>query len=259
MHAEFAAQTGADTAYVPFRVRPEDLPRALDSITALSIRGVNITVPHKEAVYAALDHLEPAAQAIGAVNTVTNQDGKLVGDNTDARGFLADLRHCFPQNAWENYPALVVGAGGAARAVVYALGETAIPSIRVANRTEAKARALVEEMCPDRGKSLDLSEERIDQAVAESRLIINTTSLGLKGETVPGLHLEKASRNAVVYDLIYNPAETPLLKQARSRGLDGTNGLGMLVRQGAISFEIWTGLQPSVDPVTRMLAETTKS
>jgi shikimate dehydrogenase len=256
MHSWFAEDTGIDAVYVPFHVRPEGLERALASLPALSIRGVNITVPHKEAAVSLMDSLEPAAQAIGAVNTVINNDGRLVGDNTDARGFLADLRACFPERDWEQRPVLVLGAGGAARAVVFALVEAGVADIRVANRTEAKARELVSALCPETGKGLELSPEPLDRATAEAGLVVNTTSLGLKGETIPGLDLNRAGEGTVVYDLIYNPAETPLLRAARERGLAASNGLGMLVRQGAASFELWTGTPPDAATIIEKLSAT---
>jgi shikimate dehydrogenase len=259
MQNEFARETGADTVYVPFRVRREDLGNALASLGALSIQGVNITVPHKEACLAFLDKLAPAARAIGAVNTVINQGGSLVGDNTDAPGFIADIRARFPSEPWEQAPALVIGAGGAARAVVYALQQSEVPAIRVANRTEAKASELVAEICPHKGESLDLEPERLNHALAQAGLVVNTTSLGLKGETIPQLEFDKTSSGTVFYDLIYNPPETPFLAEARKRGLKAANGLGMLVRQGAISFELWTGLQPTVEPIIKMLESQTPS
>lgn len=253
MHAQFAETTGANTVYVPFHVREGHLKTALSALPSLGIRGVNVTVPHKEAALDLVNTLEPAARAIGAVNTVTNDRDQLVGDNTDARGFLADLWASFPDQTWPQRPALVLGSGGAARAVIYALRQEGLPAIRVANRTQAKARALVGEMCPPMGESLDLSPSRLDTALADVGLIVNTTSLGMRGETLEALDLGRAPADAVVYDLIYNPAETPLLAAARARGLATANGLGMLVCQGAISYEIWTGLQPAVEPVIHAL------
>ncbi len=240
---------------MPFHVRPETLAQALSALPALSILGVNLTVPHKEAALRLMDRLEPAAQAIGAVNTVTNDQGRLVGENSDAAGFVADLRARFPEADWEGRPALVLGAGGAARAVVFALRDAGVPGIRVANRTEPKARELVAALCPQAGAALDLSPAALAEATAEAGLIVNTTSLGLKGEPIPGLDLSRVSPQTAVYDLIYTPAETPLLREARARGLAAANGLGMLVRQGARSFEIWTGKKPTVEPIIQQLEQ----
>jgi shikimate dehydrogenase len=254
MHARFAEATGQDTAYVPFPVPPEQLETALRALPALGIRGVNITVPHKEAVFRTLDRLEAAAEAIGAVNTVINREGLLVGDNTDARGFLADLEAQFADGRWKEQPALVLGAGGAARAVAFALGESGLPAVTIANRTAARAESLAVELLPGTGHGTDLDPEQLNQAVATAGLIVNTTSLGLEGETIPGLDLGCAGQQACVYDLIYNPPVTPLLHEARQRGLAASNGLGMLVRQGAISYELWTAQAPPVDPVIEALA-----
>ncbi len=253
MHAEFARSTGADTVYVPFRVSPENLRTALRALPALSVLGVNLTVPHKEAATDFLDELAPAARAIGAVNTVIDRQGRLVGDNTDAEGFLADLRAQFPDRSWQGKPALVLGAGGACRAVIHALVETPIPEIAIANRSPDKAERLVEELCPDRGKPIALDSPELGAWIQQAGLIVNTTSLGLKGETVPGCDLSRARVDAGVYDLIYSPAETPLLQEARSLGLAASNGLGMLVRQGAASYRLWTGSDPAVEPVIQLL------
>ncbi|MEF8794298.1 shikimate dehydrogenase family protein, partial [Thiohalorhabdus sp.] len=204
-------------------------------------------------VFRLLEHLEPAARAIGAVNTVINRDGELVGDNTDARGFLADLEAQFLDAAWKDRPALVLGAGGAARAVAFALGEAGLPAVTIANRTATKAEALAAELLPATGRATDLAPGNLDAAAAKAGLIVNTTSMGLADETIPGLDLARASAEAAVYDLIYNPPETPLLAQARQRGLAAANGLGMLVRQGAISYELWTGQAPPVAPVIEAL------
>ena len=253
MHAHFAESTGADTVYVPFHVRPPGLNQALRALPALAIRGVNITVPHKEAAAPLMDSLAPAARAIGAVNTVINRDGELVGDNTDARGFLADLEAQFAGAAWKDRPALVLGAGGAARAVAFALGEAGLPAVTIANRTAAKAEALAAELLPATGRATDLAPDNLEAAVAEAGLIVNTTSMGLKGEAIPALDLGHTHAGAVVYDLIYNPPETPLIADARQRGMAAANGLGMLVRQGAISYELWTGQGPPVAPVIEAL------
>lgn len=253
MHAQFARSTDTDTVYVPFRVAPENLETALHALPAFSILGVNLTVPHKEAATAYLGDLEPAARAIGAVNTVINREGRLIGDNTDAKGFLDDLRAQFPDRTWEEKPALVLGAGGASRAIVYALARTPVPEIVVANRSREKADRLVGELCPDQGKPIALEPSELGAGIQRIGLIVNTTSLGLKGESVPGCDLSRAPTGAAVYDLIYNPAESPLLREARSLGLAASNGLGMLVRQGAASYRLWTGSDPAVEPVIQLL------
>ena len=253
MHAEFARSTGADTVYVPFHVRSQHLETALLSLPALSLLGVNLTVPHKEKALHLLPEVEPAAREIGAVNTVINRDGHLVGDNTDGEGFLDDLRAQFPDERWAREPVLVVGAGGAARAVVHGLRQAGVPQLLVANRNAQRAETLVEELAPEVGEPVPLEKEKLQTAIGQAGLIVNTTSLGLHGETLPGVDLNAARPGTAVYDLIYNPPETPFLSQAGKLALPAANGLGMLVRQGAASYLRWTGKQPSPEPVIQLL------
>lgn len=253
MHARFAEHTGANTAYVPFHVRPEGLETALFALPALGIRGVNVTVPHKEGVHRLLEEHSDAARQIGAVNTVVNDEGRLWGDNTDADGFLADLDACFPQQPWRSRGAVVLGAGGAARAVAYALHQAGVAPLVVANRSRDKAQGLVSELAPGSGHPCGLDPEGLGEAVADAGLLVNTTSVGLEGEEIPGLPLDRLPAEAAVYDLIYKPARTPLLAAAEARGLAVANGLGMLVRQGAASYARWTGFHPPVEPVLERL------
>lgn len=258
MHAEFARSTGMDTVYVPFRVQPHHLETALGALPALSILGVNLTVPHKESALQLLPEVAPAAQQIGAINTVTNRAGDLVGENTDAEGFLADLRAQFPEQGWEGKPTLILGAGGAARAVIYALRQAGVPRLVVANRTWEKARSLVEALCPDTGEAIPMEGAGLESAISQAGLIVNTTSLGLKAEALPGIDLTRVHAGTAIYDLIYNPFETPFLRQAKDLGLPRANGLGMLVRQGAASYARWTGRQPMVAPTLERLRDQLK-
>jgi len=253
MHARFAQETGADTVYVPFHVRPGDLETALAALPSLGIRGVNITVPHKEAVSRLLTERTEAARAIGAVNTVMVEEGGLRGDNTDAEGFRADLVAHLGHTGWETGPVVVLGAGGAARAVAHALQRSGVPEIIVANRTVDKGQALVAELAPEHGQAVPLPSDQLTAALGRARLLVNTTSLGLRGERFEDLDLSALPAEAGVYDLIYNPARTPLLTDAEARGLAVANGLGMLVRQGAISYARWTGIEPPVEPVLAWL------
>jgi len=253
MHQRFAESCGEDTVYVPFRVSVADLGTAVAAIRALHLSGVNVTIPHKEAVGPLLDELTAPGVAIGAVNTIVNHDGWLIGDNTDAEGFLADIEDHFPHGSWRDRLALVLGAGGAARAVVYALAQAGVPEVVVANRTPEKAQALVQELAPDRARAVSLPGPDLDSALRNAGLVVNTTSLGLEGETIPGLCLNELPRDAGVYDLIYNPPRTPLLQAAEARGLPFANGLGMLVQQGAFSYARWTGKIPQTQPVIRWL------
>lgn len=253
MHARFAEDTETDTIYVPFHVRAGHLETALFALPSLGIRGVNLTVPHKEGAFRLLSEPTDAALAIGAVNTVVVEGDRLVGDNTDAAGFRADLEAQLGHSGWERSTVVVLGAGGAARAVVHALNEAGVPEIVVANRTREKAEALVADLAPGPGRPVGLPGKELEDALGNARLLVNTTSLGLHGEDIPGLSLDALPPEAGVYDLIYNPARTPLLREAERRGLAVANGLGMLVRQGAVSYARWTGQEPRVEPVLHWL------
>lgn len=255
LHARFTEQAETDSVYVPFQVTPEDLEQALFALPALNILGVNITVPHKESVFHLLSEHSQIAQTIGAVNTVINQNGQLIGDNTDAFGFLSDIRALFSSLPWEDSSVVVIGAGGAARAVVHALASTNVRKIIIANRTRQKAEELAAEMAPERAEASSLTPEELGPYLDRMGLLVNTTNLGLKGETIPGVDLDRAPAEAAIYDLIYNPPRTPLLEYAASRGLPSANGLGMLVRQGAKSFELWTGHTPEAEPVIEWLKD----
>jgi shikimate dehydrogenase len=235
MHNAAFAALGLDWAYVAFEVRPGDVPAALAGARALGLGGLSVTIPHKGAVASEVDELSAAARAVGAVNTVVPlADGRLRGDNTDGAGFLASLadegfdprgRRC-----------LVVGAGGAARAVVYALAQAGAAEVAVVNRSQDRAESAA---------ALAASAGRVgapaDAAAAD--LVVNATPLGLAGSdprTLPpgSAHLGPGQ---LVVDLVPNPAETPFLVAARDRGARVAGGLGMLVHQGALAFELWTG------------------
>lgn len=247
LHAQFAENTQTDTVYVPFHVSPGNLEKALSSLPPLNIGGVNITVPHKEATCELLPALSQTASLIGAVNTVINDNGRLFGENTDSFGFHSDLCNLFPSQPWEEGTVLVIGAGGAARAVIHALQATNAQEIVVANRTVNKAVKIAQELAPEKGQGIGLEPKELAPFLSRMSLLVNTTSLGLKGEEIPGIDFSLAPAQAVVYDLIYNPSRTPLLANAEQHGLLCANGLGMLVRQGAKSFELWTGRTPSAD------------
>ena len=257
MHNAAFAALGLDWCYVPMPVRPEPSGRigqALRGLRALGLRGANVTVPHKQAVMPYLDRLTPAAQAIGAVNTiVVQEDGVLLGDNTDARGFVADLRAQSGDPAGKRV--VLLGAGGSARAVLYGLADAGCREITVLNRTLARAQALVATMqplfpaCPLHAATLP--DDVVSVAAAE--LIVNCTSMGMTPhvETLPWDATIPFHAGQVVYDLVYNPPLTRLLAHAQAGSALAIGGLGMLIWQGAIAFELWTGQTP---PVEVMLA-----
>jgi len=254
MHNAAFAALGLDWCYVPLPVATEPSTRlgeAVSGLRALGLRGANVTVPHKQAVMPYLDQLTAAAQAIGAVNTIVVQaDGSLLGDNTDAPGFVADLRDhdVDPQNKH----ILVVGAGGSARAVVYGLASAGATSVTVANRTLERARELVttlQEQVPACALHACAFPNHLAAVAAESDVIVNCTSLGMTPNLtgLPWLPDLPFRPGQAVYDLVYNPRKTCLLAQAECEGAHVIGGIGMLVWQGAIAFERWTGIVPPVD------------
>lgn len=244
---------GLNWEYLLLPVRPEHVQDAVRGLRAFGFGGANVTVPHKQAVMAALDEVTTEARAIGAVNTIVHRDGRLVGYNTDALGFLRALREAgFDPRGCR---AVVLGAGGAARAVVYAL-LAARAQVTIANRTVSRARDLGDQLGALFGSRvivLPLSAETLAPALAAADLLVNTTSVGMSHRddppmTADPLPAELSLRpGLVVNDLVYSPLETPLLRRARNAGADVVNGLGMLVHQGAAAFELWTGEKAPVE------------
>ena len=245
LHGYWLEKYGIDGAYLPLAVPPERIEQAIRALPALGFRGANVTVPHKEAALRIVDRVDPVARRIGAVNTiVVGEDGSLEGRNTDAHGFIANLYHGAPGWRPEAGPALVLGAGGAARAVVAALIDAGVPELRLYNRTAAKAEALAQDIggpirvvsAPDLGGST---------------LLVNTTTLGMAGQPPLDLDLTALPADAVVTDIVYTPLITPLLAAARARGNPIVDGLGMLLHQAAPGFEAWFGIHPEVTPELR--------
>ncbi|MCA1063480.1 shikimate dehydrogenase [Rossellomorea aquimaris] len=244
MHNSAFRECGIDASYVKFHVKKEELSEAIGGIKALGIKGVNVTVPHKEHVMPLLDEIDPLAEAIGAVNTIVNENGKLIGYNTDGLGFVEGLKNIAGDNL-ENKTMLVIGAGGAARAIYYSLASLGVKQVDVTNRTAQRAEKMIE------GCSFNIDSDFLPLQSAESMLnqydvIIQTTSMGMypRVEEVP-LKIPHLKMGSIVSDIIYNPLETELLKQAKQKGALTQNGLDMFVYQGALSFEKWTGIFPS--------------
>lgn len=249
MHNAAFQSLGLDWAYVPLPVRPEHLAEAIRGLRGLGFRGANVTIPHKGAVMPLMDELSSAAQAIGAVNTlVVREAGGLVGENTDWLGFLAALRDAGFDPAGKG--CAVIGAGGAARAVVYALARAGGHPV-VFNRTLERAIRLMEDFraaFPDVAFEAHPLED-LCQIGGETALLVNATSLGMwpHVDTSPWPDDPPVPSHLRVCDLVYNPLETKLLQQAREAEATAIGGLGMLVHQGATAFRLWTGLEPPVD------------
>ncbi|HTV45784.1 MAG TPA: shikimate dehydrogenase [Stellaceae bacterium] len=259
LHGWWLAQTGIDGAYVPLPVRPERIEAALRALPVLGFRGCNLTIPHKEAALAVVDRVDPLARRIGAVNTiVVAADGRLDASNTDAYGFRENLRDNVPDWDPASGPAVVLGAGGSARAIVAALADAGVGEIRIVNRTRARAEALARAL---RSSDADISVHSWHEAVAVQEgagLLVNTTSLGMTGQPPLELDLSLLPRTAPVADLVYVPLETRLLATARRQGHRVVDGLGMLLHQGRPGFEAWFGAKVGVDDALRaaMLAGT---
>jgi len=237
-----------DWMYVPLPVETGRLGDGIRGMHSLGFRGANVTVPHKENALQFLDEISVQARQIGAVNTITFQDNGIAGDNTDWLGILEDLKDKGFDTSGRKI--MILGSGGSARAVVYALLSTGSDLI-VCSRNQRAARVLVEDLhtlFPDR--SID-STSLVTAAHVDSRvdLVVNTTPLGMSPgtDTSPWPDEERLPRCELVYDLVYNPPVTRLMKQAQDQGLTASNGLGMLVHQAAASFRIWTGIEPPVE------------
>lgn len=247
MHNAAFAHLGLDWVYLPLPVMPEQVGAALAGLRALGFAGSNVTVPHKQAVIPFLQELSPAAQALGAVNTIVVDGERLLGDNTDWAGFLAALAEAGYRP--DGQECAVLGAGGSARAIVYALASRGA-QITVYNRSLERARQLVADLAPLWTGSHLAAAPLSDLAhlPAATRLLVNTTSVGMwpnTGESPWPVELP-FPRHLAVYDLVYNPAQTTLLDQAQQARLQAIGGLGMLIHQGAIAFTRWTGQEAPV-------------
>jgi shikimate dehydrogenase len=242
-------------SYVPLAVAPENLAQALRALPALGFSGCNLTIPHKEAALSLLDVVEPAARAIGAVNcVVVGSGGELIGRNYDAFGFVAALRETAPDWRAVSGPAVVIGAGGASRAIVYGLLDAGAPGIRLFNRTLARAEAIARDFGP-RVSALPWADRHA--ALADAALLVNATSQGMIGNPPLDLSLDALPATATVTDIVYSPLETPLLAAARQRGATVVDGLGMLLHQARPAFRDWTGVMPEATSALRaMIVET---
>ena len=253
MHNHWISTLGLEAAYVPLAVKPENIEHAVRALPALGFQGANVTVPHKEAVLKACDGLDAAARRIGAVNTiVVREDGSLEGRNTDAVGFAESLRAASCSGGNAGATALVLGAGGAARAIVAALIDLRFGHIRIANRTDARASAVAAAFSAEKVKIEPIAWDQRSDALDGASLLVNTTSLGMVGQPPLEIDLAPLSQGAVVADIVYSPLATPLLRAAHELGLTTVGGLRMLIEQARPGFAAWFGQTP---PVTRELIE----
>ncbi|MCE7929092.1 MAG: shikimate dehydrogenase [Dehalococcoidia bacterium] len=237
---------GLDVRYEAWETSPEALAGRLVSLRGPAFLGANVTIPYKQTVIPMLDELGGQSARVGAVNTIVNRNGRLFGFNTDGPGFVASLRreaHFDPAGA----AVLLLGAGGAARGIAFALIEANVRSIAIANRTPERARLLASDLASNGGSVLAVA---LDDSLDRYGLIVNCTSVGMHGgggESEMPCDLSTASPGAMVADIVYVPEETPLLRKARALGLRTLPGLPMLIYQGALAFELWTGASAPVE------------
>lgn len=259
MHNRAFLDYNIDAVYVPFHVSPRELSTAVAGLQALNVAGVNVTIPHKEAILPFLDQIDPSAQLIGAVNTiVVNDGGELVGYNTDGSGFLRSLCHELNFQPNDKYVVLL-GAGGACRAAAVALAGAGVRSITIANRNLERAERLVQSFSPHFSPvdffAYDYSEKDYLSALSRADLIVNTTSVGLYGEKINFLPLECIKGSALIYDMIYSATGTSFIESMQSAGWVCTNGLGMLAAQGEDAFFYWTGIRLPVGYMKKILVQ----
>lgn len=247
MHETWFSQYGVDAAYIPLHIEPSNLKNAVDAMKTLGISGFNVTLPHKQAIIPCLDKTDETAVAMNAVNTVAFDGTHYSGSNTDGDGFVQSLLvHELKRDA----PVLIIGAGGAARGIAFALKRAKFTDVSITNRTYRRA----EELAKETGSASLLLTEA-EKRLGEFSIVIQTTSVGLaEGEALP-LSIANLSSGALVADIIYNPLETPFLKEARKKQCRILNGVGMFVYQGAIAFEKWTGIQPDTEKMIELITQ----
>ena len=255
IHNAAIAALGLDYVYVPFHVEPDNLGAAIEGFKATNVVGINVTIPHKQNVMSYLDELSREATLIGAVNTLIFRDGAIIGENTDAPGFL----HAMQEDGLDvpqGEAAVVIGAGGSARAIVVALALAGVQTICITNRTVSRAVALATDLSEKTGASIygiGLDDSKLPHAVGTSQLIVNTASTSMDVSHPLLIDPEWLEPQSIVYDIVYTPPETRLLQAAAEKDCHTIGGLGMLVHQGAIAFEKWTGINPPVEIMRQAL------
>ncbi len=255
IHNAAIAALGLDYVYVPFHVEPDSLGAAIEGFKATNVVGINVTIPHKQNVMSYLDEISREATLIGAVNTLIFRDGAIIGENTDAPGFLHAMQEDgldVPQGG----AAVIIGAGGSARAIVVALALAGVQTICITNRTVSRAVALATDLSEKTGVSIygiGLDDSKLPHAVGTSQLIVNTASTSMDVSHPLLIDPEWLEPQSIVYDIVYTPPETRLLQAAAEKDCHTIGGLGMLVHQGAIAFEKWTGINPPVEIMRQAL------
>jgi shikimate dehydrogenase len=244
LHGFWLERHGIDGAYLPLPVRPESFSVVVRSLVEAGFAGANVTIPHKQAAFEVCDEVDAAARRAGAVNTLVFSEGRILGSNTDGWGFSESVREQVPGWRADAGPAVLLGAGGAARAIAAALLDAGCPRLTLVNRSPARAEALAREL----GGPVEVAEV---PPLADAALLANATSLGMQGQPPLGIDLVPLPSGAVVADIVYVPLETPLLAAARACGLAAVDGLGMLLHQARPGFAAWFGTMPAVTPELR--------
>jgi len=257
LHNYWMRQHQLAGTYVPLAIEPNKLSAALRALQPLGFAGCNLTIPHKQQAMTIVDEVDDVARRIGAISCVTvKADGSLAGTNNDCFGFIHNLKQAQPDWYADAGPAVVIGAGGGARAVCYALMQEGAPEIRIVNRSQDRAGQLAAEFNEGRGAPLTaLPWAQRHDALDGAALVVNTTSQGMTGQPVLDLRLDALPMPALVADIVYVPLETPLLAAARRRGHRTVDGLGMLLHQGRPAWKLWFGIEPVVTPELRELLE----
>lgn len=263
LHNGLLKATGVDGLYLPIGVKSEDLEKLVAGFRLLNFGGFNITKPHKMAIMKFLDRLDPLAEKIGAVNTVVYRNGEMVGYNTDGFGFIKSIEEKIADQPKEKLTILILGCGGAVKSVAMALADWGIKKVIIANRTVAKAEELarqINDSWPGKAEAIAMASDELEKAVDEAMVVVNGTSLGMADTvTQSPLPKELLKKELLVYDMIYSPPQTQLLKDARAAGAQTENGLEMLLYQGLLAFELWTGIFPDPAVGKKLLEEGIKT
>lgn len=247
MHDTWFQENGIDASFLPIHVEPSKLKEACESMQLLGAGGFNVTLPHKQAIIPFLDGIDEAASEMNAVNTVVRNGKNFKGSNTDGDGFVKSLLTADPGT---DDKILLVGAGGAARGIAFALNRAGFSDVTITNRTFRRAEELAEET-----KSESMTKSEAEQNLGGFDIIIQTTSVGLAEDEALPISLENAKTGALAVDIVYNPIDTPFLKKAEEKGCRTLNGVGMFVYQGAIGFEKWTGIKPDTEKMIKVITE----
>ena len=249
LHGHWLKRYGLPGHYIHIGLKPQDFETGIRSMPRLGFKGVNLTLPYKESILSIADSISDRAALIGAANTVVfREDGAISVDNTDGYGFIESVRAAVPDWQANAGPVVVLGAGGAARAVVSALLTAGAPEIRIANRTRQRAEILREQFG---AKTQPVDWNRASDVLADAAMVVNTTSLGMVGKPPLPVTLERADSSTIAVDIVYTPLTTDFLAMAASRGMRTVDGLGMLLHQAVPGFESWFGVRPEVDEALR--------